>query len=136
MYTALIVIHLTVSIFLIFIVLIQSSKGAEMGAAFGGSSQTIFGSRGAATFMNKLTTAVAVAFMVSSLTLAVFSREKGSIMPEKVPASEAPAIPFSDTLPMPVQEQSATKDQPAAQEQVAPTAGQGEVQKPSLPPAE
>jgi preprotein translocase subunit SecG len=93
LYTALIIIHLMVCVFLIFIVLIQSSKGAEMGAAFGGSSQTIFGSRGAATFMNKLTTAAAVAFMVSSLTLAVFSRERGSIMPEKIPASEVPAIP-------------------------------------------
>ncbi|MEF9425743.1 MAG: preprotein translocase subunit SecG [Candidatus Mariimomonas ferrooxydans] len=134
MYTALIVIHLIVCLFLIFIVLIQSSKGAEMGAAFGGSSQTIFGSRGAATFMNKLTTAVAVAFMVSSLTLAVFSKQRGSIMTDEVPVSEVPAIPFPDALPAPVQEQSATKDQPAAQEQVAPTA-EG-VHEPSLPPAE
>ncbi len=120
-----------VCFFLIFIVLIQSSKGAEMGAAFGGSSQTIFGSRGAATFMNKLTTAAAVAFMVSSLTLAVFTSKRGSIMPDAVPASsEAPAIPFSDALPAPVQEQ------PVAQEQAAPTAGQGEAQEPSLPSVE
>ena len=57
MYTAIVVIHLVVCLFLIFIILIQSSKGAEMGAAFGGSSQTLFGSRGAATFLSKLTTA-------------------------------------------------------------------------------
>lgn len=98
-----------------------------MGAAFGGSSQTIFGSRGATTFLNKLTTAVAVGFMVSALTLAVFSSKRGSIMTDEMPVSEAPAIPYSDALPVPFQEQSATQ---------APTAGQGEVQEPSLPPAE
>ncbi|MEF9438191.1 MAG: hypothetical protein L0922_05460, partial [Candidatus Mariimomonas ferrooxydans] len=76
----------------------------------------------------------AVAFMVSSLTLAVFSKQRGSIMTDEVPVSEVPAIPFPDALPAPVQEQSATKDQPAAQEQVAPTA-EG-VHEPSLPPAE
>ncbi|MEF9427516.1 MAG: hypothetical protein L0956_10270, partial [Candidatus Mariimomonas ferrooxydans] len=60
----------------------------------------------------------------------------GSIMTDEVPVSEVPAIPFPDALPAPVQEQSATKDQPVAQEQAAPTAGQGEVQEPSSIPAE
>ena len=80
MYTAVVVIHLIVCLFLIFIILIQSSKGAEMGAAFGGSSQTLFGSRGAATFMSKLTTSAAIAFMVTSLLLAVLSVKRGSVM--------------------------------------------------------
>ena len=55
---------------LILIVLLQTGKGASMGAAFGGSSQTIFGSSGASTFLTKLTTAVAVVFMLTSLLLA------------------------------------------------------------------
>lgn len=96
MYTALVVFHLIVCAFLIFIVLIQSSKGAELGAAFGGSNQTLFGSRGAATFMNKLTTGVAIAFMLTSLFLAVLSMEKGSVMPETVPSRELPARPMTD----------------------------------------
>jgi preprotein translocase subunit SecG len=102
-----------VSIFLIFIVLIQSSKGAEMGAAFGGSSQTLFGSRGATTFMNKLTTVSAIVFMLTSLSLAVLSMEKGkgSIMPERIPTRESPANPFSDTTSGPLQEQPATEEQ-------------------------
>jgi preprotein translocase subunit SecG len=53
------------------IVLLQKGKGAEMGAAFGGSSQTLFGSRGAATFLNKLTTAAAALFMITSLLLSM-----------------------------------------------------------------
>ncbi len=96
MYTFLIVLHLTICAFLIFIVLIQSSKGAELGAAFGGSNQTLFGSRGAATFMNKLTTGVAVAFMLSSLILAVVSAERSSIMPEKAPAAGFSEEPLQD----------------------------------------
>ncbi len=123
MYTLLLVLHLTVCIFLIFIVLIQSSKGAELGAAFGGSSQTLFGSRGAATFMNKLTTGAAIVFMITSLSLAVLSVEKESIMPEKIPAQETPAKPFSDTTSGPIQEKATTGEQ-------------GEVQDNPLQPAE
>lgn len=110
MYTLIVTLHLIVCIFLIFIVLIQSSKGAEMGAAFGGSSQTIFGGRGAATFMNKLTTVVAVVFMLTSLSLAVLAVKRGSIMPENIPAKEAPAKPFSDTTSGPLQEQPVTQE--------------------------
>jgi preprotein translocase subunit SecG len=79
-YTLVLIIHLIVCAFLIFIVLIQSSKGAEMGAAFGGSNQTLFGSRGAATVLTKLTTASAILFMLTSLTLAVISFKRGSVM--------------------------------------------------------
>jgi preprotein translocase subunit SecG len=112
MYTALIILHLIVCFFLIFIVLIQSSKGAELGAAFGGSNQTLFGSRGAATFLNKLTTGIAVAFMLTSLFLAILSTQKGSIMPETTPAQKArTASPLSETTPGPVEAQSPQNEQ-------------------------
>ena len=87
------IIHITVSFFLIFIVLIQSSKGAEMGAAFGGSSQTLFGSRGAATFLSKLTTAAAIAFMLTSLFLAIVSVKSGSVVKKTMPAEQKTSIP-------------------------------------------
>jgi preprotein translocase subunit SecG len=110
MYTAVVIIHLTVCAFLIFIILIQSSKGAEMGAAFGGSTQTLFGSRGAATFMNKLTTIIAVAFMLTSLSLAFLSIKRGSIISDTVPAAkELPSVPFSDTKSGPLQDLSTTE---------------------------
>lgn len=86
-------IHILVSLFLIFIVLIQSSKGAELGAAFGGSSQTLFGSRGAATLLSKLTTASAVVFMLTSLLLAVVSVKSGSVMKKTVPAEQRTGVP-------------------------------------------
>jgi preprotein translocase subunit SecG len=74
-----------VSLFLIFIVLIQSGKGAELGAAFGGSSQTIFGARGAATFFSKLTTVAAVVYMLTSLTLAIITTRGASVIKQTVP---------------------------------------------------
>ena len=64
-------IHLAVCISLILIVLLQKGKGASMGAAFGGSSQTVFGSSGASSFLQKVTVAAAVIFMLTSLTLAL-----------------------------------------------------------------
>ena len=69
-----IIIHIIVCIALIMIVLLQTGKGADMGAAFGGgSSQTLFGSTGASTFLGKATTVAAVVFMLTSLTLAYMS---------------------------------------------------------------
>jgi preprotein translocase subunit SecG len=87
------IIHLLVCFFLIFIVLIQSSKGAELGAAFGGSSQTLFGSRGAATLLSKLTTISAVVFMVTSLLLAMASVRSGSVVKKTVPVEQKTGIP-------------------------------------------
>jgi len=57
-------------------ILLQAGKGAEIGAAFGGSSQTVFGSRGPGTFLSKVTVAAAIIFMLTSLGLAVLSRER------------------------------------------------------------
>ncbi len=107
MYTFVVIVHLIVCLFLIFIILIQSSKGAEMGAAFGGSTQTLFGSRGAATFMNKLTTIAAIVFMLSSLFLAVLSIHRGSVISEGVPVSKAPVKPLSEGASGPLQGQPA-----------------------------
>ncbi len=79
MYTIIVVIHLMVCFILIGVVLLQAGKGAEMGAAFGGSSQTIFGSRGSATFLSKLTVGAAVIFMVTSLSLSILSRGRSVV---------------------------------------------------------
>lgn len=78
MHLFLTILHVSVCFILILVVLLQAGKGAAMGAAFGGSSQTVFGSSGAGTFLGKLTTIVAVVFMLTSLTLSYFSLSKGS----------------------------------------------------------
>ncbi len=73
MLTAIGIVHVLVSIALIFIVLLQTGRGSEIGAAFGsGSSQTLFGSSGSSVFMTKMTTAAVVIFMVTSMLLAYF----------------------------------------------------------------
>jgi len=76
----LITLHVTVSTILISMVLLQKGKGADIGAAFGGASQTIFGPRGAQSFMAKLTTGAAILFMVTSLFLALTTSKKSSVM--------------------------------------------------------
>ena len=69
-----IVLHVVVCVALIMIVLLQTGKGADMGAAFGGGgSQTLFGSTGASTFLSKATTGAAIIFMITSLGLAYMS---------------------------------------------------------------
>ncbi len=74
MTTLVVGIHVTMCILLILIVLLQSGKGAEMGVSIGGGSgQTLFGAGGPATILTKITTAVAIIFMITSLTLAYMS---------------------------------------------------------------
>lgn len=106
MSVVLIVIHLIVCLALIMIVLLQTGKGADMGAAFGGgSSQTLFGSTGASTFLSKLTTIAAVVFMLTSLTLAYISGHKtsGSIMKETRPPIEEQV---GTDAPLPAEDQA------------------------------
>ena len=86
----LIVVHVVVCIALIMIVLLQTGKGADMGAAFGGgSSQTLFGSTGASTFLSKATTVAAIVFMLTSLTLAYIAG--GKVTKSVVTDVQAPA---------------------------------------------
>ncbi len=104
MFIALSVLHLVLAFVLILVVLLQSGKGADIGAAFGGgSSQTVFGGRGAATFLTKLTTAAAFLFMVSSLVLAIYVGRRGSssvITEERAKqAAPAPAAPAGTPAP-------------------------------------
>ncbi|MDA8428507.1 MAG: preprotein translocase subunit SecG [Geobacteraceae bacterium] len=92
------ILHLIVSIFIIAVVLLQSGKGAEMGASFGSSgSQSVFGAGGGTTFLSKMTTGAAVIFMLTSLTLAYISGNpsSGSLMSGKSkPAAVAPSAPL------------------------------------------
>ncbi|WDP88673.1 MAG: preprotein translocase subunit SecG [Desulfobacter sp.] len=74
MSTIVIALHVTVCILLILIVLLQTGKGAEMGASIGGAgSQALFGAAGPATILTKITTVVAIVFMITSLSLAYMS---------------------------------------------------------------
>ena len=94
MTAVIIVIHIIVCFALILIVLLQTGKGASMGAAFGGASQTIFGSTGPAGFLGKLTAGAAVIFMLTSLSLAYISSHRfDKTIFGKTPAPAARPIP-------------------------------------------
>jgi preprotein translocase subunit SecG len=76
-YTLLTIVHVLVCLFLIVVVLLQSGKAADLAGAFGGmGSQTAFGPRGSATLLSKATTASAVLFMVTSLSLSILATRR------------------------------------------------------------
>jgi len=76
MHTLTIIIHILACFLMIGAILLQSGKGAEIGASFGGSSQTVFGSRGPANFLSKFTVVVAAVFMITSLSLAILAKDQ------------------------------------------------------------
>jgi preprotein translocase subunit SecG len=124
------VLHVMVSLVLIVVVLLQHGKGADIGAAFGGgASSTVFGSRGAGNFLTKLTTASALLFMVTSLSLAYLSNTTTGDLFEDQPAAAAPAPEAAgEAAPAPEQApagggfQEVTPPTPAAPEAAAPSA--------------
>lgn len=104
------VFHVILCIFMIIVILLQAGKGADMGAAFGaGSSQTLFGARGAATFLQKITTGAALFFLLTSITLAAIHRNRpqGGGGNSVVGETDVPLAPQTK------------KDQPSAVEQTA-----------------
>ena len=102
------ILHILVCVCLVFIVLIQQSKGAGLGGVFGGGGggEALFGGRGAAPFLVKTTTALAIMFMLTSLVLTVVSARTGRERPavekliEQRPAAmelPIPTLPDSST---------------------------------------
>ncbi|MGD9733174.1 MAG: preprotein translocase subunit SecG [Desulfamplus sp.] len=91
MATLVLFIHIISCVLLILIVLLQTGKGADMGASFGSASggQSLFGGAGPATALSKITTVVAIVFMLTSLTMAYTSGHKASqsIMPAATTAT-------------------------------------------------
>lgn len=74
MYPFFVALHVLLCLFLITVVLLQPGKGGDVGAAFGGGGgSTIFGPRGPTNVLQQATTVVAVLFMVTSITLAIYS---------------------------------------------------------------
>jgi len=70
MSTLIVVVHVITCLFLILFVLLQAGKGAEVGATFGGISQTFFGSQGG-NILTKITTTLAFVFMITSIGLTI-----------------------------------------------------------------
>jgi preprotein translocase subunit SecG len=111
-----IIVHVLVCLIMIGVILLQAGKGAEIGAAFGGSSQTIFGSRGATTFLSKLTIGAASLFMLTSLSLSILSNQRS------VASSIIDALPPAATTPAPASPNAASEPAPGAASSSAPSA--------------
>ena len=123
-----IILHVIVCLILIFAVLLQSGKAADLAGAFGGGgSQTAFGGRGNVTLLSKVTTAAAILFMLTSLGLWILSGKSTTsvVGGEKTPAAA--------TIPAAKPEQKA----PAAKAPATQPEQKTETQKPPVPaPAE
>ena len=117
MIIAITIVHVIVSIGLILVVLLQTGKGAEVGVVFGGSSSTIFGSSGAGNFLTRLTTGMAIVFMITSLTLGYFAGKKptATIFDDRAPAAlpNAPAPQSAPAQPQAAPEGGAQPSAPA-----------------------
>jgi preprotein translocase subunit SecG len=116
MFAFIITLHVIVSVFLIFVILLQPGKGDAM-AAFaggGGGSNTVFGGRGSVTFLSKVTAVCAIIFMITSLILAWRSSHSDSVLRARrnIAAQDAakksgektstqPALPTGKTAPAP-----------------------------------
>ncbi len=119
MYTVVVTIHIIVCVILVLTVLLQQGKGAEVGAVFG-SSEAMFGSAGPASALNKVTTVVAIIFMITSLVLTYLAAHRtGDSVMEGI-KTEAPAVPPAqeETAPVmpPVQQEKASAPAPASPE--------------------
>ncbi|HET8666942.1 MAG TPA: preprotein translocase subunit SecG [Terriglobales bacterium] len=109
MITLITIIHIIVALFIIVVVLLQSGKGQDIAAAFGGmGSQTAFGPRGAATLLGKATTWSAVIFMLTSITLSIVAARHtsgGSVLSGSRPATtqtqKPTAPPATPSMPAP-----------------------------------
>ena len=122
MHIAMIVVHVAACIAVILVVLLSKGKGADLGAAFGGSSQTVFGSQGAGGVLTKLVAICVAVFMMTSLGLAYMSsnRTDSTVMPDTEstapakPGTKAPAdtAPGTDTEPVipPMSEEAPAAD--------------------------
>ena len=104
--TLILTVHVLVALSIIFLVLLQHGKGADMGAAFGsGSSGSLFGSTGSANFLSRITAALAAVFFLTSLGLAYVATHKpqtsgGSVM-QGVTAPPAAAPKSVEEVPKP-----------------------------------
>ncbi|MGD8535280.1 MAG: preprotein translocase subunit SecG [Candidatus Aminicenantes bacterium] len=115
-------IHIIICFVLIVAVLLQSGKAADLAGAFGGGgSQTVFGPRGAANILSRVTTVCAVLFMVTSLGLFMISSAgtKSALSGEEAPAQEKSAVTETEKkaeeAKPPVTEKKQEKEQPGTQ---------------------
>jgi preprotein translocase subunit SecG len=107
MVTIVVAIHVVICLALVVVILLQQGKGAEIGAVFGGSSQTVFGASGAGNMMTKVTWAMAAMFFATSIFLAYASTRRftgsifgsGHAISHRLVVPEKPLVPSAPVAP-------------------------------------
>lgn len=128
MYTILLAAHVIIAVALVALVLLQHGKGADAGAAFGsGASATVFGARGSASFLTRMTAGLATGFFITSLVLGYFAtqgtgtrsviqRVQQSAPAEPTPPLSTPTGPVDVPQPPPLTNQPAAPSPPPPQQ--------------------
>ena len=118
--TLAVVFHVLLALGIVGLVLLQRGRGADAGAGFGaGASGTVFGARGSASFLSRMTAVLATLFFLTSLGLSyLFSRgtEAPASVMDRMPAQQAPVDPTA------IQAAPAPEPAPPASESAAPAA--------------
>lgn len=97
----LIVVHVFLCLFLMLLVLVQNDKMGGLAGLGGMTSQSAFSTAGAATFIQKLTRAIAVIFFIVVFALGLITAKQDQAVEESAmqkatrenAAQQAPAIP-------------------------------------------
>jgi preprotein translocase subunit SecG len=150
LYYSVATLHVIVCVILVLVVLLQSSRGADLAGAFGGgATQTAFGSRGPASFLSKMTTGAAIVFMLTSIGLSLIStrtqteaksvlettKQKAAQPAPKAPAAQPlPNAPTPEEIQRKIEELEAAKQKqqaaPAPADEKSPAAKQAEPKQP------
>lgn len=115
MQTLILTLHIIVCFLLVILILLQSGKEG-MGVIFGGGNSSVFGSSGAGGILAKLTTLMAVIFVITSLSYTYVTSSK--------PASESSILNVRIEEPATGQSQPEAGVTPASPDQTTPAATQ------------
>lgn len=128
MYSLILGLHIIVCLLLVIVVLLQSGKSADLAGAFGGmGSQSTFGPRGSASFLSKLTTTLAVLFMVTSLSLWILASDRAA--PETVVDGVQPEQTTQTPAATDTEKATQTGEQQATDKPAVPTTEPGTSQE-------
>ena len=128
MYQAFMVVHVLIGMAIIGLVMLQQGRGADAGAGFGGASNSVFGARGASSFLSRTTAILASVFFASSLALAYMAGNKDN---KKADIMDVPAATQPGRQDMPPVAPEPSKAQP---ESAVPVAPAPEVAQPTAAP--
>ncbi len=124
------IIYVLACFVLIAVVLLQKGESGNLAVTFGGAStQTVFGARGAASFLSKLTITAAILFVMGALALSVLKSRSGLSVIEQAAPAERPGMPF----PLAVEESAPSSEDPATTPFPMEEPGEEETEPPTEP---